>query len=724
MQEQMIQFESEGYSPNAGKGEASLPFGQDLAMQATLRPIQWRRLAWLAALLPAAALAALLPLPALPPVLLLLLQLLVLAISLLVFALPWQAHEARQPGNVLILAAGFLLAACLDAAQLLWQHAAAAPDLNFAARCAATLSLLAAACLHWQPLRWPHARRYLAPAALAVAALLYWSIVPGPATVGGMQAAYLLAAFALLAAVRFYRHSRRPQVWDCAGLCAAALALVLSELCFAQGQAPAWLLAAWLYQLTACCLVYRALFASCVREPYKRLHTALIESKSAEHMVEYLAYHDPLTNLPNRLLLKDRTERAIANAKRNKTKTAMVCVGLDHIKTINDTLGHAIGDEVIKAVAGRLGQCIDGTDTISRPGGDEFVLVLQGIAATDAVVLSVNRMLEEMQQPVEVEGMRVKISISAGIAIYPDDAGDFHTLIKKADMAMHRALQAGRNTYRFFDPQMDLEAMELLRMRNDLSLALERGEFELYYQPQIDLASGKVSGAEALIRWRHGELDMVPPARFIPVAEETGLIVPIGEWVMFEACRQGAAWRAAGLPPLVMSVNLSGIQFMSGNVERTVIDALNAAELHPSQLELELTESILIQDLPVLATVRRLKALGVQLAIDDFGTGYSSFSYLKRFAVNRLKIDQSFVRDLAVDPDNAAIVKAVVQMAHSLGLETVAEGVEDQRVLKHLEELRCDKVQGYYFAKPMPAADFARYMAETGGLPIPASAAA
>jgi EAL domain-containing protein (putative c-di-GMP-specific phosphodiesterase class I) len=204
---------------------------------------------------------------------------------------------------------------------------------------------------------------------------------------------------------------------------------------------------------------------------------------------------------------------------------------------------------------------------------------------------------------------------------------------------------------------------------------------------------------------------MVPPARFSPVAEETGLIVPIGEWVMFEACRQAAAWRTAGLPPLVMSVNLSGVQFMSGNVERTVIDALNAAGLHPSQLELELTESILIQDLPVLATVRRLKALGVQLAIDDFGTGYSSFSYLKRFAVNRLKIDQSFVRDLAIDPDNAAIVKAVVQMAHSLGLQTVAEGVEDQRVLAHLQELRCDQVQGYYFAKPMPAAGFATYFA-------------
>jgi diguanylate cyclase (GGDEF)-like protein len=712
MQEQMIQFESEGYSPSTGKGEASSLFEQDIAVQATLRTISWRLPACL--LLPMLAYALAAALSALPheahlfpPALRMLLQLLTIAFSLLVFAMPWQSHEARPAANVLILAGGFLLAAVLGGAQLLWQPAAAAPGFGQGARCAAVLGLLAAACLHWQPMRWRHARRGLPLATLTVALLLCWTVLPGPAAnagQGAMRMDYSLAAIALLAAWRFYRHSKRPQAWDCASLCAASLALALSGFCFAQ-TGP--LLLAQLYQLTACYFVYRALFSTTVIEPYRRLHTALIESKSAEHMVQFLAYHDPLTNLPNRLLLKDRTERAIANAKRSKTKTVMICVGLDHIKTINDTLGHIIGDEVIKAVAVRLGQCINSTDTISRPGGDEFILVLQEIASTDAIVLPVNRMLEEMQQSVEVEGLRVKISISAGIAIYPDDGGDFNTLVKKADMAMHRAMQAGHNTYRFFDPQMDLEAMELLRMRNDLSLALERREFELHYQPQIDLASGMVSGAEALIRWRHPELGMVPPARFIPVAEETGLIVPIGEWVMFEACRQAAAWRTAGLPPLLMSVNLSGVQFMSGNVERTVIDALNAAGLQPSQLELELTESILIQDLPVLATVRRLKALGVQLAIDDFGTGYSSFSYLKRFAVNRLKIDQSFVRDLAIDPDNAAIVKAVIQMAHSLGLQTVAEGVEDQRALAHLQELQCDQVQGYYFAKPMPAAGFA-----------------
>jgi len=437
----------------------------------------------------------------------------------------------------------------------------------------------------------------------------------------------------------------------------------------------------------------------------------LDQQEQSRREIEFLAYHDVLTGLPNQLLVKDRLQHAIAFAGRSGARVALFFLDLDNFKTINDSLGHPVGDALLKAVAERLRACVRETDTISRQGGDEFLITLPEVVDLDAVTAFAEKLLEKLATSFDIDGHELATSVSIGIALYPDDSQDFDTLLKKADTAMYEAKDAGRNTYRFFTEQMNLDSSEYLRIRNGLRRALTNSEFVLYYQPQIDLASGAVIGAEALIRWKHPELGMVPPARFIPIAEDSGLIVPIGEWVLREACWQVAAWQSAGLPPLTVAVNLSAVQFKRGNVERTVTDALKDAAIDPALLELELTESILIKDTEsVLTTVQQLKALGVKLSIDDFGTGYSSLSYLKRFNVDKLKIDQSFIRDLATDPEDEAIVRAVIQMAHSLNLRTVAEGVENADVLERLRRHDCDEAQGYHFARPLPAVEFERHV--------------
>jgi len=447
---------------------------------------------------------------------------------------------------------------------------------------------------------------------------------------------------------------------------------------------------------------------------YLTIVADITERKRAEHKIEFLAYHDALTGLPNRLLVQDRFLQARAHADRDKSKVALLFLDLDNFKTINDSLGHSVGDALLQQIASRLSECVRDTDTISRQGGDEFLIVLPDLPDSDACAPVLVKVMERLQDPFDADGHELSTSASIGIALYPDDGKDFDTLLKKADMAMYRAKDSGRNAYHFFDEQMNVEAVENLSMRNGLRRAVDRGEFVLHYQPQIDLVSGAVVGAEALLRWNNPEFGMIPPGRFIPVAEESGLIVPIGEWVMREACRQGALWKRAGLPDLVVAVNLSAVQFKRGDVEQTVINALEESGFDPRYLELEITESILIQNMEnVLATVKRLKLLGVKLSIDDFGTGYSSLSYLKRFDVDKLKIDQSFVRDLATDPDDTAIVRAIIQMAESLGLQTIAEGVEDLRMLEILRDFQCDEAQGYYFARPMPAEDFASYISTT-----------
>ncbi len=444
---------------------------------------------------------------------------------------------------------------------------------------------------------------------------------------------------------------------------------------------------------------------------YLTIAADVTEQKKAEQQVEFLAYHDALTGLPNRMLLQDRLNQATAHAERTGTHVAMMFLDLDNFKQINDTLGHACGDLLLKEVTARLKDCVRDTDTISRQGGDEFVVVLRDLPDSQAAVPVLDKIMVQMQKPVRIEGSELTTSVSIGVALFPDDGRTFDTLLKKADMAMYRAKEVGRNTYHFFNEEMSTQASEHLALRSGLRRALDNGELELHYQPQVQLGTGRVIGAEALLRWNAPGEGMIMPGRFIAIAEESGLIVPIGEWVIMEACRQASAWRAAGLPDICVAINLSAVQFRRGNVEQTVLRALEATGLPPDCLELELTESIMLQNVEqVLATVRRLKLLGVKLSIDDFGTGYSSLSYLKRFEVDKLKIDQSFIRDLASDPDDAAIVRAVIQMAHSLNLKTIAEGVETDDIRHMLRVFQCDEAQGYLFARPMPATEFTRFL--------------
>ena len=446
------------------------------------------------------------------------------------------------------------------------------------------------------------------------------------------------------------------------------------------------------------------------------IFTDVSERKAAEERAAYLAYYDVLTGLPNRSLVQDRLQQAVVNADRAATKVALLMVDLDRFKTINDSLGHSVGDRLLVEVAKRLKLCLRESDTLCRQGGDEFLILLPDLRDAEACVTHLARLTDGLAQPFRVDALELAITVSMGIAIYPDDGPDLGTLLKKSDMAMYRAKEAGRNTYRFFNEGMNDEAEERLAMHSNLRRALDAGQFVLHYQPQIEIASGRLVGAEALLRWNHPTLGLVLPGRFIPVAEESGLIVPIGEWVLREACREAANWQRQGMPDVVVAVNLSALQFKRGEIEMSVTRALDESGLDPALLELELTESILIHDTEnVLATVMRLKHMGLKLSIDDFGTGYSSLAYLKRFKVDKLKIDQSFIRDLAKDSDDAAIVRAIVQMARSLGLRTIAEGVEDRHVLDHLRLYRCDEAQGYFFSRPVPAAKFVETYRPTDG---------
>ncbi len=449
---------------------------------------------------------------------------------------------------------------------------------------------------------------------------------------------------------------------------------------------------------------------------YRGVGSDITDRMTAEQRIEFLAHHDPLTGLPNRLLMQDRFEQAIAQAHRNGNRVALLFLDLDGFKNVNDSLGYHCGDALLKEVAERLKQCVRDTDTVSRQGGDEFLIVLRDLPDADVAAEIMIKLMEQLQQPFVTDGHDIATSVSVGAAIFPDDGWDFETLLKKADMAMYRAKEAGRNTYRFFDEAMNADAVDHLQLLGGLRRALERDEFTLHYQPQSDLASGNIIGVEALLRWQNPELGTVGPDRFIPVAEESGLIVPIGQWVLLEACRQAMAWQRAGLPAIAIAVNFSAVQFKRGDVEQSVKQALEESGLPPTLLELELTESILVENVEgVLASLKRLKQLGVKLSIDDFGTGYSSLAYLKRFDIDRLKIDRTFVRDLATDPEDAAIVRAIIQMAHSLNLRTIAEGVETEEMLAQLRTFGCDEMQGYLLARPMPAADMERFLRERLG---------
>jgi diguanylate cyclase (GGDEF)-like protein/PAS domain S-box-containing protein len=435
------------------------------------------------------------------------------------------------------------------------------------------------------------------------------------------------------------------------------------------------------------------------------------KTRELAHQMAYLAQHDFLTNLPNRMLLNDRLTQAIGLARRCGTQLAVLFLDLDHFKHINDSLGHGVGDRLLQSVAQRLSACVRSSDTVSRNGGDEFVILLAEIERPEDAAVSAEKILAALAARHHIGGHELQVSTSIGASVYPFDGQDAETLIKNADLAMYHAKDSGRNNVQFFTPEMNLRSVERQSVESDLRDALEQGEFELYYQPKVDLASAATVGAEALIRWHHPRRGLVAPDQFIPIAEDAGLIVPIGRWVMREACRQLQAWRAQGVPLVPVSVNISALEFRSRHFIDEVRAILADTQVEPRHLELELTESVLMRHAEAAAQVLgELKRLGLRLTIDDFGTGYSSLSYLSNFPIDVLKIDQSFVREITTHAYNATIVSAVIGMCEGLRCDVIAEGVETAEQAAFLLARRCSQVQGYYYGRPIPAAAFTAHL--------------
>jgi diguanylate cyclase (GGDEF)-like protein/PAS domain S-box-containing protein len=434
--------------------------------------------------------------------------------------------------------------------------------------------------------------------------------------------------------------------------------------------------------------------------------------RAAALRMSYLAQHDSLTDLPNRVLLTDRLTQSICLAERSGHKVGLLFLDLDGFKHVNDCLGHTVGDRLLRTVAQCLRLCVRSSDTVSRLGGDEFVIMLSQIShARDAAYIA-DKVLQAIREPRHLGEHDLHLTASIGIVSYPDDGANAEMLLRNADFAMYQAKDAGRDNYQFFKPELNLRALERQSLQGSLRQALQHQEFVLHYQPKLSLQTGAIRGVEALIRWRHPQTGLMPPAQFIPVAEESGLIVPIGRWVLREACRQARAWQDAGIAPLTVAVNISSVELRAKGFIAGLRASLTETGLDPDRLELELTETFLMQDsLATAAVLEAIRNLGVRLALDDFGTGFSCLSYLKRFPIDTLKIDRSFVRDLATDADNAGIVKAVINMGKSLHMRVVAEGVETREQLLFLQEHSCSDGQGYYFAHPMPPGELTQLMA-------------
>ena len=438
------------------------------------------------------------------------------------------------------------------------------------------------------------------------------------------------------------------------------------------------------------------------------------ESRGMALQISYAAEHDFLTGLPNRLLLSDRIGHAIALAARSSGRVAVMFLDLDGFKHINDSLGHPIGDKLLQLVANRLLSCVRPSDTVSRQGGDEFVILLAEMTQSSSFVATAKRLLHAVAEVCSIEASDLHVTASIGVSIYPDHGLNAETLLKNADIAMYQAKDEGRQSYRFFEPAMNTQAVERQSIEESLRRALQNKEFTLHYQPKVDLKTRTITGAEALIRWTHPARGPLSPAQFIPIAEDCGLILPIGRWVLREACTQARAWVDAGLPRIKMAVNISALDFRDEQFLESVFSTLTETGWAPEYLELELTESVLMKRADSAeSTLKALRAGGVKLAVDDFGTGYSSLSYLSKFSIDTLKIDQSFIRQLSLTPDETIIVASMISMGHSLKLRVIAEGVENLEELEFLEAHNCDEVQGYYFSRPVPAPLFAKLL-ETG----------
>ncbi len=452
-------------------------------------------------------------------------------------------------------------------------------------------------------------------------------------------------------------------------------------------------------------------------ENYIAIFSDISERKKSRERIDFLAHHDSLTELPNRALLNDRLEMAINTAKRRKEKVGILFIDLDRFKNINDSLGHAAGDQILRQTAARLSAAVRNDDTVARLGGDEFVVLLPRVRDERSLAEVAIKLREELLKPYTLEDMPLHLSPSIGIAVYPDDGDTPSTLIKNADAAMYLAKEKGRNNYQFYTPILNARTLDRLKLEYDLRSALDQQQFELHYQPQIDVRTQRVYGAEALVRWRHPERGLVPPNHFIPIAEEIGLIIPLGAWVIAEAARQVKRWHAAGFGDLVVSVNISALQFHQAGFLNEVQGILEQAGTAPSSLELELTESMLMSDMEVsIQVLQAFRDFGYRIAIDDFGTGFSCLNYLRRLPVNILKIDQSFVRDMQTDSASLAIVASIIRLAESLGMETIAEGVETLDESELLSHQGCSLMQGYHFSKPLPVAQFESWLQQWSGI--------
>jgi len=452
----------------------------------------------------------------------------------------------------------------------------------------------------------------------------------------------------------------------------------------------------------------------------------ITERKLAEERLMHLAHYDVLTSLPNRILFYDRLRQALAQAKRNQWTVGVMLIDVDRFKNVNDTLGHAVGDQLLQQVSERLKRSVRSGDTVGRLGGDEFAIVLSNLATPQDGNLVAQKIMASFKEPFRLDGgSEIYVTGSIGITLYPDDSTDQDTLIKNADAAMYRAKDSGRNSYRFYTPEMNARARELLSMESSLRRALDRREFLLYYQPKVSVVTGEIVGVEALLRWRHSDRGLVSPGDFMPVLEETGLIMPVGEWVIEAVCTQLREWSGAGIVVKPVAINLSARQFADKDLGITIQRILERYGIDPGLIEFEITESSLMTNTEEsTAALEFLANLGVGLSIDDFGTGYSSLGYLKRFPLDALKIDRSFVRDITTNTDDATITRAVISMAHSLGLKVIAEGVETEEQITFLAEHGCDEIQGYYFSQPLPADECRLWLKEKRVLVWPAPAVA
>lgn len=431
--------------------------------------------------------------------------------------------------------------------------------------------------------------------------------------------------------------------------------------------------------------------------------------KENEQRLQHMAHYDLLTNLPNRSLMYDRLKQAISLAKRYQYPVAVMLLDIDRFKEVNDTLGHHVGDQLLMEASFRLIGCVRESDTIARMGGDEFLVILSEVGNANNVAHVAQKLLEALSMPFQLDAQDVFVSASIGIAMYPSDGDDMHMLVRSADTAMYHAKAQGKNNFKFFTEGINRSTVERFMLESRFRRALEKLEFQLNYQPKVDLATGKMTGMEALLRWYHPEQGSVNPSLFIPLAEETGLVIPLGEWALREACRQSKAWQNEGMQPLRVSVNLSARHFHKKGLIDMIIRVLEETGLDPRHLMLEITESTIIENVEeTIDTLNEFRAMGIGISVDDFGTGFSSLNYLNRFSIDELKIDKTFIQDISAKSDSRKVITAIIALAHNLNLKVVAEGVETEEQLRFLRENDCDQVQGYYFSRPLSTEEFSR----------------